>query len=126
MADFAVDLKSDEFLKNRNVTFVSGGMGYGFPGFPPIICIGTDSDSVFYSLVLPLIILLGIGITIITLLFWFVHKVSKIVLYLVLHKQTPSLCVEEVWQTLGRSTKGQTPHSRERPDFRLLYITEKG
>ena len=77
MADFAVDLKSDEVLKSHNVTFVSGGMGYGFSRFPPIICIGTDSDSVFYSLVLPLIILLAIGITIIILLFWFVHKVSK-------------------------------------------------
>ena len=77
MADFAVDLKSDEFLKSHNVTFVSGGMGYGFPGSPPIICIGTDSDSAFYSLVLPLIILLATGITILILLFWFVRKVSK-------------------------------------------------
>ena len=77
MADFAVDLKSDEVLKRHNVTFVSGGMGYGFAQFPPVICIGTDSDSVFYSIVLPLIILLGIGITIIILLFWVIHKVSE-------------------------------------------------
>ena len=97
MADFAVDLKSDEVLKSRNVTFVSGGMGYGFPRFPPIICIGTDSDSVFYSIVLALIILLGIGITIIILLFWFVHKVSKMHNCSILYKQTTPLitCVSK-------------------------------
>ena len=77
MAEFAVDLKSEEILKIRNVTFVSGGMGFGFSHLPPIICIGTDRDSVFYSLAFPLIIFMAIGITIIILLFRYIHKVSE-------------------------------------------------
>ena len=76
MTDFAVNLKSDEVLKRHNVTFLSGGMGYGLPQFPPIICIATDRDSVFYSLAFPLIFLLAIGITIIIFLFRYIHKVS--------------------------------------------------
>ena len=76
MADFAADIQSDESLMGRNITFASGGMGYGLTRFPPILCTSTDRNVGFYALILPINIMLPIGITILILLLWSFHRVS--------------------------------------------------
>ena len=48
--------------------------GYTMGQFPPILCGGTDADATFYSLVLPIDIILGVGLIII---FWKIHKVGQ-------------------------------------------------
>ena len=76
MAKFAMDINSNEFLRSKNITFASGGLGYGQIRFPPVLCYGTDRNSVFYSLILLVNIILATGITFLILLFWLIHKVS--------------------------------------------------
>ena len=50
--------------------------GYTITSFPPILCTGSDADATFYSLVLPITIILGIGASLLVLIFWAVHKVK--------------------------------------------------
>ncbi len=76
MADFAVGFKCNEFLQNRNITFWSSGMGYGIGRFPPILCLSTNSDVLFYSLILPIDSTLFVGITILIFLLWTIREVS--------------------------------------------------
>ena len=76
MVTFAVELESDEIRKSRNITFASGGMGYGLIRFPPILCTGRNKNAVFYALVLPINLILMYGITVLIFLFYSIHKVS--------------------------------------------------
>lgn len=78
MADFAVDVKSDALLQSRNITFISGGLGFRFIRFPPQLCTGRDSNAVYYSTVLPVNILMFVGITEMVLIFYSIHKVSEL------------------------------------------------
>ena len=73
MADYAVDLKQSNV---NNVTFLSGGMGFGQTRFPSILCTATDRDITFYSVVLPIDLILLFGCTLLVVIFWVVHKVS--------------------------------------------------
>lgn len=74
MADFAVDLESNP---SRNVSsFISGGLGYGQTRFPPILCTGSDRNAVYYSVVLPIDMILAVGCSLLVIIFWIVHKVS--------------------------------------------------
>ena len=58
------------------VTFTAGDpSGFGLTRFPPILCTGLQRDSTFYSLVLPIDILSAIGIPLLIIIFWIVHKV---------------------------------------------------
>ena len=58
------------------VTFTTGDpSGFGLIRFPPILCAGLQRDSTFYSLVLPIDILSAIGIPLLIILFWTIHKV---------------------------------------------------
>lgn len=72
MSAFAVKVKSDP----SNVTFVEGGMGFAFLRFPPLPCNGNNKAVVFYTNILPTNIMLAVGITLVILIFWLVHKVS--------------------------------------------------
>ena len=74
MVTFAVELESDEIRKSRNITFVSGGMGYGLIQFPPIC--DTSKNAVFYALALPIYLIVMYGITVLIFLFYSIHKVS--------------------------------------------------
>ena len=76
MVTFAVELESDEIRKSRNITFVSGGMGYGQIRFPPILCHGTNKNAVFYALALPINLIIMYGITILIYIFYTIRKVS--------------------------------------------------
>ena len=55
---------------------VEGGLGFGIVRFPPILCTGRDSDTMFYILILPVVLLLMVGMTILIVIFWIIHKVS--------------------------------------------------
>ena len=51
--------------------------GYTMGRFPPILCFGRDADATFYSLVLPLDIILGVGSNLLLFIFRKIHKVGK-------------------------------------------------
>ena len=50
--------------------------GYTMNQFPPILCMGTNADATFYSLVLPIDIMLGIGTALLVITFGKIHKVG--------------------------------------------------
>ena len=52
------------------------GLGFGITRFPPIFCLGRDADTTFYSLILPILVILMVGMTMLITLFWIIHKVS--------------------------------------------------
>ncbi len=52
--------------------------GFTMTTFPQLLCTGREADPTFYALVLPVIILLQIGVTLLIILFWTVHKVCII------------------------------------------------
>lgn len=68
MSQFAQDKSSAEAAK--------GGLGFGITRFPSLLCNGRDKDTTFYSLVLPIIIIIMIGMTLLVFVFWIIHKVS--------------------------------------------------
>ena len=49
--------------------------GYVVTEFPPFICIPQNLKFVYCSVTLPLNILLAIGVSLLVLMFWKVHKV---------------------------------------------------
>ena len=49
--------------------------GFGLNRFPAILCGGTNANITFYALLLPVILLLQVGITLLVVLFWTIHKV---------------------------------------------------
>ena len=60
---------------------VCGVIGeYTMTDFPPILCVGSDADATFYSLVLPIIIILGTGTSLLVIMFWKIHMVHKLLL----------------------------------------------
>ena len=50
--------------------------GYTMGRFPPILCVGADAGATFYSLVLPIDIILGVGSNLLIIIFWKIHKVG--------------------------------------------------
>ena len=53
-------------LASLGAIFGTGGMT--IPRFPPIVCLGADTDASFYSSVLPISIISTIGITLIIIM----------------------------------------------------------
>ena len=51
------------------------GLGFGLTNFPPVLCGGLDADTVFYSLILPVVVLTEVGMTLLVFTFWDVRKV---------------------------------------------------
>lgn len=81
MADFAVDLKSNDRLQKMNVTFFSGGLGYRLVRFPPLLCSGRNSEAVYYTSILPINIIVIAGLTELIILFWTIHKVGNLLYF---------------------------------------------
>lgn len=75
MVDFAVRAKSDPIL--QSIDTGSGGLGYGLVRFPPILCSPTNSDIVYYGTVFPINIVMMVGISLLIVVFWTIHKVSS-------------------------------------------------
>jgi len=62
------------------VAFTAGNpssSGFVLTSFPPILCTRLQRDPTFYSLVLPINILLAIGIPLLIIIFWIIHKVYR-------------------------------------------------
>ena len=60
------------------VAFTAGNpstRGFGLTRFPPILCTSLQRDSTFYSLVLPINLLIAIGVPLLIIIFWIIHKV---------------------------------------------------
>ena len=51
--------------------------GYTMTRFPPFLCTGSDADATFYSLVLPITIILATGASILVFIFWKINKVDN-------------------------------------------------
>ncbi len=49
--------------------------GFNNTSFPPLLCTGSNADATFYSLVVPLIIMMEIGVTMLIVIFWTFYKV---------------------------------------------------
>ena len=49
--------------------------GFGLIRFPAILCGGRSANATFYALVLPIVLLLQVGITLLGVMFWTIHKV---------------------------------------------------
>ena len=44
--------------------------------FPPIICIGRESDANFYSFIFPITLMYAIGTTVLLAILWRIRRVS--------------------------------------------------
>ena len=79
MANNGLDVQNqnENSTSQRKVSlFLSGGLGFGSSRFPPILCTGTDPDTIFYSLVLAIDIILAFGCTLLIIIIWSIHRVS--------------------------------------------------
>ena len=52
-----------------------GTLGFGITRFPPIVCTGVNRYAVYYSLVFPINLLVPVGVTLLILVLWLIHKV---------------------------------------------------
>ena len=68
MSEFAHGKSSSDAVK--------GGLGFAITRFPPLLCTGTDRDATFYPLILPILIILMVGMTVLIVIFWIIHKVT--------------------------------------------------
>lgn len=53
--------------------------GFVIANFPPFFCVGREADVTFYVHILPINIILGIGTSLLVLIFWKLHKVNALV-----------------------------------------------
>ncbi len=58
-----------------------GRLGFGLVRFPPLLCSGLNSEITFYTVILPTILLIMVGITTLILVIWRIHKVVIIARY---------------------------------------------
>ncbi len=54
---------------------IMGTLGFGKTRFHPIVCTAIHQGSVYYSLILPINLLVPIGVTLLILSIWLIHKV---------------------------------------------------
>lgn len=55
---------------------VMGTLGFGKTRFFPIVCTAMSQNSVYYSIVLPINIIVPVGATLLIIIIWHIHKVS--------------------------------------------------
>ena len=56
--------------------------GFALTRFPPIFCTARSSNATFYSLILPIILIIQCGVTMLIAIFWIIHKVSLTLSYI--------------------------------------------
>ena len=77
MSKFGVQSRNEaETGTSAQDLFVNGGLGYSITMFPPIICAPSDNDVLFYSLILPIVIMQAAGSTVLIFILWHIHRVS--------------------------------------------------
>lgn len=62
--------------KRSPIEATTGGLGFGITRFPPLLCTGRHSDTTFYSLILPILVILMVGMTVLLIIFVIIHRVS--------------------------------------------------
>ena len=70
------------------VTFTAGDpsiRGFGLTSFPPTNCDSLQMDPIFYSLVLPINLILVTGIPMLIIMFWIIHKVNQCIATQAMH-----------------------------------------
>ena len=70
------------------VTFTAGDpsiRGFGLTSFPPTNCDSLQMDPIFYSLVLPINLILVTGIPMLIIMFWIIHKVNQCITTQAMH-----------------------------------------
>ena len=92
MAKFAMD-PSNTFgnssnPRSRSDSFISGGLGFGPTRFPTVVCSSSDPDVIFYSLIVPIDIVLACGCTMLIIIFWSLYKVSIYFIWYLLNSST--------------------------------------
>ena len=65
------------FLPCIPVAVVFGTGGFINARFPPSLCISKSADAAFFSLVLPVSILIASGVSLLLAVFWTLHKVCE-------------------------------------------------
>ncbi len=73
MVDYAIEIKDSS---TNEVSFWSGGLGFGINSFPPTLCYGRDREVVFYSYILLIDIITATGCTLLLIIIWSLHRVS--------------------------------------------------
>ena len=94
MAKFAMDIRKQNEKSTsqiKNDLFLSGGLGFTTSRFPSILCAGRDQDVIFYTVVLPINIILASGCTILINIFWSVHKVSLLIINVKINSMTGNI-----------------------------------
>ena len=77
MSKFAVDTRNEADNETSSLQlFLDGGLGYLNPRYPPLLCVASNRDVGFYSLILPLDVIQIIGTTCIIMLIWRIRRVS--------------------------------------------------
>ena len=74
---FSAKLHMKSENSTSQVTFLSGGLGFRSTRFPPLLCISSDPDAMFYSLVLIVDLILASGCTLLLIIFWSLHRFYK-------------------------------------------------
>lgn len=60
---------------------IMGTLGFGKTRFHPLVCTATHRGTVYYSLILPINLLVIVGVTLLILSIWLVHKVRYMQAY---------------------------------------------
>ncbi len=76
VADYTVDV--EKHTAGQSVTSIHG-FGFGAPDYPPIICTAINKDIIFYSSIVPMGVVLGIGGSVLTVCVWLIQKVSIVI-----------------------------------------------
>ena len=80
MVKFAVNptnfVELSSSVHGKSELFLSGGLGFKPPKFPVILCTSSEPDVIFYSLLLPINLILAFGCTLLLIIFWTIHRVS--------------------------------------------------
>lgn len=67
---------ADDHVQGRNSPENRpGNLGFGFGIFPPVLCAGLNGNVTFYTLILPNILLVMVGTSMLALTIWVIHKV---------------------------------------------------
>ena len=84
------------------VAVIYGTGGFVNGRFPPLLCLPSNANAAFYSLVLPVSVLIASGVTLLLAVFWTLHKVSVFYMHAYTAKYAPPnltnvFCASKFW-----------------------------
>ena len=66
----------DNINSTSNISFWSGGAGFQPLSYPGFLCSGSDNTVFYYTVILPLNLMMIFGVTLDVLIIWLITKVS--------------------------------------------------